>query len=113
VPNHVSWVDAIILSSTLQRFIRFMMFRPFYEFKPTHWFFREAHVIPVAKGDTPERTEASLEQAARELAEGHLVLIFAEGALTRTGDLSRFRRGYRRILDKLPRASRCPSSPSA
>lgn len=111
IPNHVSWVDAIILSSTLQRFIRFMMFRPFYEFKPTHWFFREAHVIPVAKGDPPEKTEASLRQAARELAEGHLVLIFAEGKLTRTGDLSPFRRGYQRILEQLPEGVEVPIIP--
>lgn len=111
IPNHVSWVDAIVVSSTLQRFIRFMMFRPFYEFGPTHWFFREAHVIPVAKGDPPERTEASLQQAADELAQGHLVLIFAEGKLTRTGDLSPFRQGYRRILEKLPPDARVPIVP--
>lgn len=111
IPNHVSWVDAIIIQSTLQRFIRFMMFRPFYEFRATHWFFREAHVIPVAKGDPPEKTEASLQQAADELAQGHLVLIFAEGKLTRTGDLSPFRQGYRRILDKLPEGSEVPIIP--
>lgn len=111
VPNHVSWVDAIIIQSTLQRFIRFMMFRPFYDFRPTHWFFREAHVIPVAKGDPPEKTEASLQQAADELAQGHLVLIFAEGKLTRTGDLSPFRQGYRRILDKLPEGMEIPIIP--
>lgn len=111
IPNHVSWVDAIVIQSTLQRFIRFMMFRPFYEFWPTHWFFREAHVIPVAKGDPPEKTEASLQQAADELAQGHLVLIFAEGKLTRTGDLSPFRQGYRRILEKLPEGADIPIIP--
>jgi acyl-[acyl-carrier-protein]-phospholipid O-acyltransferase/long-chain-fatty-acid--[acyl-carrier-protein] ligase len=111
IPNHVSWVDAIIVQSTMQRFVRFMMFRPFYEFRPTHWFFREAHVIPVAKGDPPEKTEASLQQAADELAQGHLVLIFAEGKLTRTGDLSPFRQGYRRILDKLPPDAQVPIIP--
>lgn len=111
IPNHVSWADAVIVQSTLQRFIRFMMFRPFYEFRPTHWFFREAHVIPVAKGDPPEKTEASLQQAADELAAGHLVLIFAEGKLTRTGDLSPFRQGYRRILDKLPQDAQVPIVP--
>lgn len=113
LPNHVSWVDAVIMQSTLQRFIRFMMYRPYYEFRPTHLFFRAAHVIPVAKGDTPERTEASLQQAADELAEGHVVIIFAEGKLTRDGFLSPFRRGFRRILDKVPEGTEVPIVPVA
>lgn len=113
LPNHVSWVDAVIMQSTLQRFIRFMMYRPYYEFRPTHLFFRAAHVIPVAKGDTRERTEASLQQAADELAEGHVVIIFAEGKLTRDGFLSPFRRGFRRILDKVPEGTEVPIVPVA
>lgn len=97
VANHVSWVDALLIGAASDRMVRFMMYRPFYEAPLVHWFFRRMGVIPIAAEDTAEQKEASLAQARQEIAEGHLVCVFAEGAITRTGNLLRFRRGFERI----------------
>jgi acyl-[acyl-carrier-protein]-phospholipid O-acyltransferase/long-chain-fatty-acid--[acyl-carrier-protein] ligase len=44
---------------------------------------------------------ASLERAREELRQGHVVCIFAEGAVSRTGNLLPFKRGFERIVQGL------------
>src|SRR5262249_4876584 len=48
----------------------------------------------------PEAPTALL-QARQALQEGHAVCIFAEGAISRTGDLLPFKRGFERIIEGL------------
>jgi len=97
VANHVSWVDGFLIGSACSRMIRFLMHRPYYETPALNWFFRRMHVIPVAAGDPPELKEASLAKAREQIEQGHIVCIFAEGSITRTGNLLRFRRGFETI----------------
>lgn len=97
VANHVSWIDALLIAASTDRMVRFLMFRPYYEWRGLNWFFRMMHVIPVAANDPPEKTVDSLERARREIRSGHTVCIFAEGSITRTGNLLKFRRGLERI----------------
>ena len=72
-----------------------------------NWFFRRMHVIPVAAGDPPELKDASLAKAREQIEQGHIVCIFAEGSITRTGNLLRFRRGFETIA----RGSDAPITP--
>lgn len=98
VSNHVTWVDALLISATLQRRVRFMMARPIYE---TWWIqplFRLMGVIPIHTADPPRRVVESLRAARRAMDDGYLVCIFAEGALTRNGNMRSFRGGYERIV---------------
>jgi acyl-[acyl-carrier-protein]-phospholipid O-acyltransferase/long-chain-fatty-acid--[acyl-carrier-protein] ligase len=97
VANHTSWVDFLLIGAACDRMIRFLMFRKYYEWPPIHWFLRRMGAIPVAAGDPPKKTEESLEIARQQIAEGHVVCIFAEGAITRTGNLLKFKRGFERI----------------
>ena len=99
IANHVSHVDPFLVGACVQRFIRYMMYRPFYELKSLGWFFRLTKSIPVSasRRDVVE----SLKQARRELEAGHVVCIFAEGSITRTGNLLPFKRGFERIVDGL------------
>ena len=101
VANHVSWVDAVLVAAASGRMVRFMMFRPFYESWPFHTLFRRMHAIPVETGGSREANEASLAQARAEIEAGHTVCIFAEGGITRTGQLLGFKRGLERIMDGL------------
>jgi acyl-[acyl-carrier-protein]-phospholipid O-acyltransferase/long-chain-fatty-acid--[acyl-carrier-protein] ligase len=80
------------------RFVRFLIYRPIYERKALRWLFRLMQAIPIARG--PE-APAALAQARQALQEGHVVCIFAEGAVSRTGDLLPFKRGFERILEGL------------
>ena len=46
--------------------------------------------------------ERAFEEVAAALAAGEIVVIFPEGAITRTGELQPFRSGITRILERSP-----------
>lgn len=98
VPNHVTWVDALLLSATCQRRIRFVMKREIYNTPLARGLFRLMGVIPVSPGDSKKELLEFMRQARAALDEGYLVCIFAEGALTRNGMLAPFRGGFERIV---------------
>lgn len=100
VCNHLSHVDGFLVGACVQRFIRFMVYKPYYELKPVSWLLRLMKAIPVGVGGRKEMV-ASLERAREELRQGHVVCIFAEGAISRTGNLLPFKRGFERIVDGL------------
>ena len=56
------------------------------------------HAIPVGSG---RDALAAMQAARRELEAGHVVCIFAEGAISRTGNLLPFKRGLEKIVDGL------------
>jgi acyl-[acyl-carrier-protein]-phospholipid O-acyltransferase/long-chain-fatty-acid--[acyl-carrier-protein] ligase len=95
--NHVSFVDGFLVGACIQRFVRFIVYRGFYEHPAFNWLFRSMHAIPIA-GRDPEGVTASLERARQALLDGHVVCIFAEGAISRTGNLLPFKRGFERIM---------------
>jgi acyl-[acyl-carrier-protein]-phospholipid O-acyltransferase/long-chain-fatty-acid--[acyl-carrier-protein] ligase len=100
IVNHVSFADGFVLSACVQRFIRFLLWRPYYENPRFHWFFKMAHAVPMSDGGRRD-TVLSLRLARKELEEGHVVCIFAEGAMSRTGNLLPFKRGFERIAKGL------------
>jgi acyl-[acyl-carrier-protein]-phospholipid O-acyltransferase/long-chain-fatty-acid--[acyl-carrier-protein] ligase len=97
VCNHVSFVDGLLVGACLQRFIRFLVFRAYYEMPVLNWVLRRMHAIPI--GPKPKQIAAALARAREELQGGHVVCIFAEGALSRTGNALPFRRGVEKVLD--------------
>ncbi len=99
VCNHVSYVDAIVLSAVSPRPIRFVMHRSIFELPLLSWLFRHVKAIPIASArDDPQLLDAAFAQVSAELRGGGLVCIFPEGGLTRDGRLARFRPGVTRIL---------------
>ena len=100
VANHMSHVDGFLIGACIQRFVRFMVWRPYYEMKSLHWFFRMTKAIPVGASG-PRDLAASLRMARQELAAGHVVCIFAEGAISRTGNMLPFKRGFEKIVGGL------------
>ena len=107
VANHISWVDALLIAGSMGRMVRFMMYRPYYEWPGLNWFFRLMHVIPVAANDPPDKIADSLERAHQEIRSGHIVCIFAEGHISRTGNLLKFKRG----LERIAKHANCPIIP--
>jgi acyl-[acyl-carrier-protein]-phospholipid O-acyltransferase/long-chain-fatty-acid--[acyl-carrier-protein] ligase len=98
ISNHVSWADAVVLGATQQRRIRFIMDRQFYEIPWLNWLFRLQKVIPISASDPPKKIVAALHEARQALDDGYLVCIFAEGMLTRTGQIGRFHAGFEKIV---------------
>jgi len=99
VSNHMSHVDGFLVGASVQRFIRFMVWKPYYDMKPLNWFFRKTRAIPVGGG--PRDMVHAVRAARRELADGHVVCIFAEGAISRTGNMLPFKRGMEKIVEGL------------
>ncbi len=98
VCNHLSHVDALLVGACVQRFIRFMVYKPYYELPALNWLFRLMKAIPVSGRNRKEVVEA-IERARAELRDGHVVCIFAEGAISRTGNLLPFKRGFEKIME--------------
>jgi acyl-[acyl-carrier-protein]-phospholipid O-acyltransferase / long-chain-fatty-acid--[acyl-carrier-protein] ligase len=98
IPNHVTWVDALLLTATNQRRIRFVMERSIYNTPVLRGLFRLLGVIPVSSNDGRKDMVEFIRRARAALDEGYLVCIFAEGALTRNGMLGEFRGGFERIV---------------
>lgn len=99
VPNHVSYVDALMVSFAANRPMRFMLQRRIYARAPR--FFDALGAIPVSGKDSREKIDASLSAARGFLADGQTVVIFPEGQLTKNGNMVEFKRGFERIAEGL------------
>lgn len=103
VCNHVSYVDALVISAACRRPIRWVMDHRIFATPLLSFFFRTARAIPVAPArENPEVLERAYDAIAQALEAGELVGIFPEGALTRDGEIARFRGGVNRILERTP-----------
>ena len=98
VPNHVTFIDWIFLSTCLDREVRFLVDSSFYKHPLFGPFLKLAGAMPVTAKGNPQEIKKSLKEAGDNLERGELVCIFAEGQLTRTGSLQPFRKGAERIV---------------
>ena len=101
VSNHVSFIDAFLIAMATQRMVRFMMFRAYYDLPVVGWFFKAMRCIPVSDQDGPKAIIRSFQEARKALEAGEAVCIFAEGEISRHGQMLRFKKGYERIIDGL------------
>lgn len=103
VCNHVSFVDALIIGGLVRRPARFVMHYRIFAVPVFSFLFRAARAIPIAsRRDDPALLERAYAAIDEELAAGHLVCIFPEGALTRDGRIHEFRPGIERIIARRP-----------
>ncbi|HVV01089.1 MAG TPA: AMP-binding protein, partial [Verrucomicrobiae bacterium] len=98
VCNHLSHVDALLLQAAIDRPIRFLMFKGIYELPWVRPLARLMKVIPISSEQRPRELIESLRAASEAIQHGELVCIFAEGQITRIGQMLPFRRGFERIM---------------
>ena len=106
-PNHISFVDGILLLITIPRPVRFIIYADFVNNPKLNWLARIFNVIPIKAEGGPKSLIHSLRTATEALKNGELVCIFPEGALTRTGHTHPFQPGMLRIL----KGTNCPIIP--
>ncbi|HEU4774329.1 MAG TPA: MFS transporter, partial [Lysobacter sp.] len=103
VCNHVSYMDALILAASIPRPVRFVMYYKIFNVPVMRWIFRTAKAIPIAGArEDPALMRRAFEQIDAALAEGEIVGIFPEGALTKDGEIATFKSGVERILERRP-----------
>jgi len=98
VGNHVSFLDPGFVSASVDRPVRFLAYRGYYEkwwIKPIAKMFGG---IPVAAKDGPRELLKSLDAAREAIKAGELVCLLPEGEITRTGMLQPFRKGFEHVM---------------
>ncbi|WP_028918735.1 MFS transporter [Pseudoxanthomonas suwonensis] len=107
VCNHVSYMDALILAASIPRPVRFVMYYRIFNIPVMRWIFRTARAIPIAGArEDPALMQRAFDEIDAALAEGELVCIFPEGALTKDGEIAPFKSGVEKILERAAAAGR-------
>lgn len=101
VCNHVSYMDALLLSAVCPRLIRFVMEEEYTKLPPIRRFLKRAGVIPISATNRSSIRNA-FKEVERALHEGHIVCIFPEGKLTSDGEVAEFMRGMELIIKRSP-----------
>lgn len=98
VANHVSWIDGVLLLLASSRPIRMIAYADYVKGGAIGWLAKLFEIIPIKSSDGPKALVQSLNTARQALIDGELVCIFAEGQISRTGELLKFERGMVKIL---------------
>src|SRR5438093_6285406 len=93
LPNHISWVDAVVLQLACPRPIRYIIDEEFYRKPILHPFLRIVRCIPI----NARHPRSTIRVAAEKISEGEIVCLFPEGRLERAGTLLRLQGGYELI----------------
>lgn len=102
VPNHVSFIDALLVLTSLDRPVRFVVDAPYFHHPLFRPFMKSLGAIPISASGGPRVILRALRDAGRYLDAGEVVCIFPEGQLTRTGMLLPFKRGFERLVKGRP-----------
>lgn len=98
VSNHVSWIDGILILWLLPRNVRFVVDGGNFHSPLAKYLSGAFDTILMMGG--PKAIGRALRDARQGLNDGEVIGIFAEGTITRTGQLQAFKPGMTKILQK-------------
>jgi acyl-[acyl-carrier-protein]-phospholipid O-acyltransferase / long-chain-fatty-acid--[acyl-carrier-protein] ligase len=93
VPNHMTYVDAVVLQLACPRPIRFIVHESIYRIGWLTPIFKLVEAIPISN----VHAKVALREATDRIRKGEIVCIFPEGELSRTGTLLKLRKGFELI----------------
>jgi len=89
--NHISYMDGLVLNAAIKRPIRFVIDEAIYNVPAVNHFMTLNGAIPIAQNR--QSVKLALRQVSDAMKAGDLIVIFPEGSLTYTGNMTRFRFG--------------------
>jgi acyl-[acyl-carrier-protein]-phospholipid O-acyltransferase / long-chain-fatty-acid--[acyl-carrier-protein] ligase len=99
VSNHLTYLDAFLIGACIGPVVRFLVWKPYYDHRLLTPWLRFAQAIPIWTGH--HSAAEAIERARTQLERGHILCIFAEGSISRTGKLLPFKRGLEAIVSGL------------
>jgi len=103
VGNHVSFVDALILSAAIRRPMRFVMYYKIFNIPILSFIFKQTKAIPIAGyKEDPKVYENAFKSIKEALDNDEAVFIFPEGKLTLDGEIDEFKPGIEKIIEETP-----------
>lgn len=103
LPNHVSYVDALVVGAACDRPVRFVMWDVLYRVWWMNGFLRLFGTVPIS----PTRAKDAIRTVSEALKSGEVVCLFPEGEITRTGPMGPLQKGFELML----RQADCPAVP--
>lgn len=97
VANHLSYSDVLVLQLGCPRPIRFVGHEAFVK---RSFFFRILYGLTGTIPVSPANALDTIRRVSKSLKEGELVLVFAEGGISRTGQLMKLQRGFEMMAKK-------------
>lgn len=101
-PNHVTYLDAVIIAAHVKRPIRFAMHWKLFD--RCRWVVEPLGAFPIAGKENPAVYKRAFEIMNETLTEGGAVCIFPEGMLTLDGKMNPFRNGVLKLSSSNPGA---------
>ena len=99
-PNHVTYLDAVIIAAHVKRPIRFAMYWKLFD--QCHWVVEPLGAFPIAGKENPAVYKRAFEIMNETLESGGAVCIFPEGMLTLDGQMNPFRNGVLKLSSSNP-----------
>lgn len=90
LPNHVSYVDALVVAAACRRPVRFVMWDVLYKVWWMNGFLRLVGTVPIS----PSRAKDAIRSVATALKDGEVVCLFPEGQITRHGMINTLHKGF-------------------
>jgi acyl-[acyl-carrier-protein]-phospholipid O-acyltransferase / long-chain-fatty-acid--[acyl-carrier-protein] ligase len=101
IANHVSFLDNLILATSIKRNIGFVMTASVYRHPMLNWLLKRLPMVPIETGKTQDYLETFNADCQKKINQGNLVCIFAEGQISRNGHLLAFKKGFEHVAKGL------------
>lgn len=97
VANHASYMDFVLVVSSVPRYVRFIMNADVFRKPGLKWLLEGLNCIPIAPRGGGNSFDDFNQAVTEQVQAGNAVMIFAEGTVTRTGQLLEFKKGVEHL----------------
>ncbi len=97
VANHASYMDFVLVVSSIPRPVQFVMNADIYKKPGLNGLLKGLRCIPISPRGGKNNFEDFNKAVSEQVNAGNVVVIFAEGTVTRTGQLLEFKKGVEHL----------------